>query len=73
MVLEPDGRYVMLCRSDRDTDRDGTRRISRQELHDRFRDGWKVSEIRAASFVSLPAPHGPGDFAAWLVVVVERL
>jgi len=72
MVLQPGGRYVMLCRSDRDTDWDGPRRISRQELYDSFGDGWKVSEIRPARFVSRPAPDGSDNFAAWLVVV-ERL
>ena len=71
-VLEPGGRYCMLCFSDRQPPGPGPRRITRQEIYDSFQYGWKVSEIRAVNFVSRPAPLGHGDILGWLAVV-ERV
>ncbi|NUP13586.1 MAG: class I SAM-dependent methyltransferase [Polyangiaceae bacterium] len=45
-VLEPGGRYYMLSFSDAEpTDWGGPRRISRAEIEEAFRDGWKIESI----------------------------
>jgi cyclopropane fatty-acyl-phospholipid synthase-like methyltransferase len=63
-VIKPDGRYFMLCFSDREpSDWGGPRRVSRDEIRLTFRHGWNVDSIKPARF---EASHlGRGGYA-WL-------
>jgi cyclopropane fatty-acyl-phospholipid synthase-like methyltransferase len=45
-VLEPGGLLFLLCFSDEEPGSQGPRRISRQELHNAFADGWEVESIQ---------------------------
>jgi SAM-dependent methyltransferase len=67
-VLEPAGVLHLLCFSDRQPGSFGPRRVSQQELRDSFADGWDVSEIVAATFVTnLPELQA----MAWLATIVR--
>ena len=63
-VLRPAGRYFMLCFSDREpADWGGPRRVSRDEIRQTFRLGWKVDSIKPAKF---EASHLGEGGHAWL-------
>jgi cyclopropane fatty-acyl-phospholipid synthase-like methyltransferase len=47
-VVVPGGQLFLMCFSDEEPGNDGPRRVSRQELHDSFADGWKVESVRPA-------------------------
>ena len=47
-VLEPGGRLFLLCFSDEEPGSEGPRRVSRQELHDAFANGWEVESVQPA-------------------------
>src|SRR6516164_769183 len=47
-VLEPGGRLLLMCFSDEEPGTEGPRRLSRQELHDAFADGWAVESVELA-------------------------
>jgi cyclopropane fatty-acyl-phospholipid synthase-like methyltransferase len=47
-VLEPGGRLFLTCFSDEEPGTDGPRRVSQQELHDTFADGWEFESIDPA-------------------------
>src|SRR5262249_54096185 len=40
-VLQPGGRLYLLCFSDAEPETEGPRRVSRQDFHDAFDDGWE--------------------------------
>jgi len=44
-VLEPGGVLFLMCFSDEEPGTEGPRRVSRQELHDAFAEGWEVESI----------------------------
>ena len=44
-VLKPGGRVFLMCFSNEEPGTDGPRRISRQDLHRAFADGWQVESI----------------------------
>jgi SAM-dependent methyltransferase len=44
-VLKPGGRVFLMCFSNEEPGTDGPRRISRQDLHQAFADGWQVESI----------------------------
>jgi SAM-dependent methyltransferase len=63
-ALRGDGRYFMLCFSDDEpASWGGPRRVSKEEILDTFREGWKVDFIRHARFETLM--HDAGG-KAWL-------
>ena len=67
-ALEPGGVLHLLCFSDRQPGSFGPRRVTQQELRDSFADGWDVSEIVAATFVTnLPELQAK----AWLATIVR--
>ncbi len=72
-VVRPGGLLHLLCFSDEEPGTEGPRRVSRQEIRDAFRDGWKVQGIEATSFESIPRPDGPkfgpGGPKAWLATM----
>jgi cyclopropane fatty-acyl-phospholipid synthase-like methyltransferase len=45
-VVKPGGRLFLMCMSDEEPGTEGPRRVSRQELHDAFADGWEVESIQ---------------------------
>jgi SAM-dependent methyltransferase len=44
-VLKPGGRLLLLCFSDQTPGTQGPRRVSRQELHQSFAEGWEIESI----------------------------
>lgn len=66
-LLEPEGRYLMLCFSDRVPGAFGPRRVSQAEIRATFGEGWVVEEIRDAVLETSVErmPHVP----AWLAVI----
>ena len=44
-VLKPGGRLFLLCFSDEEPGTQGPRRVSKQELHDAFAQGWRIESI----------------------------
>jgi cyclopropane fatty-acyl-phospholipid synthase-like methyltransferase len=44
-VLKPGGRLFLMCFSDEEPGPQGPRRISKQELHDAFAQGWSIESI----------------------------
>ncbi|MFI5202384.1 MAG: class I SAM-dependent methyltransferase [Candidatus Kapaibacterium sp.] len=49
-VLKPGGHLFILCFSDAEPGTQGPRRIPRQMIYDRFRDGWAVESVVATRF-----------------------
>ncbi len=49
-VVGQGGNFWMLCFSDKEPPGYGPRRVSRQEIHDAFTDGWEVESIEDARF-----------------------
>ena len=61
-VLRPQGRYYMLCFSDREpVDWGGPRRVFKHEILSNFSEGWRVNYVRPARFAS--AFHDKGGHA----------
>jgi ubiquinone/menaquinone biosynthesis C-methylase UbiE len=58
-VLRPGGAYHLLCFSDREPPGEGPRRVTQQEIHDAFRDGWEVRSIREVRFETRTGPGQP--------------
>jgi SAM-dependent methyltransferase len=67
-VVNPGGRFFMLCFSEHEPGSDGPRRVTRDEIRAAFRDGWRVESIRAARFET---NREGGDVRAWLAVVAR--
>ncbi len=59
-VLEPGGRYFMLCFSDRQPDVDWpwVHRVTQSEIATAFTDGWRVDSIEPATIEIIPDPDG---------------
>jgi SAM-dependent methyltransferase len=68
-VLEPGGRLYLCCFSDLQPGDWGPRRVSADEIHHAFEDGWAVESIEPARFVTNLEP----PFAeAWLATMTRR-
>ena len=67
-VLVPGGSYFMLAFSDLEPAGYGPRRITKQEIHDLFSDGWRVNGIQAAVFESRTRKEGS---RAWLASITR--
>jgi cyclopropane fatty-acyl-phospholipid synthase-like methyltransferase len=48
LVVAPGGLLFLMCFSDAEPGTDGPRRVSRQELHDAFAEGWEIESIQRA-------------------------
>ena len=68
-VLEPGGKYFMLCFSELEPPGYGPRRVTQKEIRDTFRDGWTVNYIRPATFESRTRTLGP---RAWLSSITKK-
>jgi hypothetical protein len=49
-VLEPGGRYFLLCYSEREPGGPPPRRVTQAAIRDTFGDGWTVEDIAQAVF-----------------------
>jgi len=49
-VVKPGSRLFLLCFSDQEPPGDGPRRITQQEIHGAFADGWRIESIQEARF-----------------------
>jgi SAM-dependent methyltransferase len=64
-VLPPGGRLYVLCYSDRHAGPpDVPHKVSLDDIHDAFGDGWRIDEVLATSSASNLHPDG---VAAWLI------
>src|SRR3954470_6415864 len=57
-VLEPGGRYVMLCFSDAQPGDTGPHRVTRDEIAAAFREGWRIDSVEPATIDTLTDPDG---------------
>jgi ubiquinone/menaquinone biosynthesis C-methylase UbiE len=63
-VLKKDGKYFMLCFSDKEADGTGPRRVSKAEIESTFTPLFSINYIKDAAFDSL---FGPGSRKAYLL------
>ncbi len=67
-TVEPDGRYYMLCFSDRQPGDWGPRRVSRAEIESSFADGWRIESIEPSRIEITIDPEGA---RAWLAIIAK--
>ncbi len=71
-VVKPGGRLFLLCFSDQEPPGDGPRRVTQQELHEAFAQGWTIESIELAQFDVRPDLEGiqfsEGGPYAWFMV-----
>ncbi len=67
-VLRPGGICRLLCFNEQTPGSWGPQRVSRQELHDAFADGWSIESIDADVF-ELPPGNPAPQAHAWLAAV----
>ena len=67
-VIQPGGRYFMLCFSDRQPGSFGPRRITQDEIKASFDKGWHVDSIEPAK---LDTMMGPDGILAWLARITR--
>ena len=53
-VVKPGGRLFMLCFSDEEPGTQGPRRVSKQELHDAFAQGWVIESVERSRYEVRP-------------------
>jgi len=72
-VLKPGGRLFLLCFSDEEPGTQGPRRVSKQELHDAFAQGWVIESIEQSRYEVRPdlkdLAFSEGGPKAWFAVV----
>ena len=72
-VLKPGGRLFLLCFSDQEPGTQGPRRVSRQELHDAFGQGWAIESTEPARYEVRPdlndVTFSDGGPRAWFCVI----
>jgi tetratricopeptide (TPR) repeat protein len=74
-VVRPGGRVHLLCFSDREPPGPGPRRVTRWQIHDAFRTGWRIERITESAFKTTRYPgapqFSPGGPRAWLATIVR--
>ena len=72
-VLKPGGRLFLLCFSDEEPGTQGPRRVSKQELHDAFAQGWAIESIEPTRAEVRPdlkdLTFSEGGPKVWLAVI----
>jgi cyclopropane fatty-acyl-phospholipid synthase-like methyltransferase len=72
-VLKPGGRLFLLCFSDAEPGDQGPRRVSKEELHAAFADGWQIESIESVQLEVRPdfkdISFSEGGPKAWFAVV----
>jgi SAM-dependent methyltransferase len=75
-VIDPGGRLFLMCFSDEEPGTAGPRRVSRQELHDAFADGWEIESIEPCRVEINPEFKGftfsEGGPKAWFAIVRRK-
>jgi SAM-dependent methyltransferase len=75
-VVAPGGRVYLMCFSDEEPGTEGPRRVSRQELHDAFADGWEVESVQPIRVEVNPEFTGftfsPGGPKAYFAIVRRK-
>ena len=66
-VLRDDGRYFMMCFSDRQPGDWGPRRVTRAEIESAFASGWAIETLEPAEFDINPTAETT-KVQAWLVI-----
>jgi cyclopropane fatty-acyl-phospholipid synthase-like methyltransferase len=67
-AIEPGGRYLMLCWSERNEWGYGPRRVTQAEIRETFTEGWTVDSIEDAAFET----NEPGwSIHAWLARITR--
>jgi SAM-dependent methyltransferase len=71
-VLKPGGRLFLLCFSDEEPGTQGPRRVSREELHAAFAEGWNIESVEPSRYEVRPdlkdLAFSEGGPKAWFVV-----
>lgn len=71
-VLEPNGRFFLLCFSDEEPGTQGPRRVLRTEIKDAFAEGWTIESIQPSRYEVRPDPNDvsftDGGPKAWFVI-----
>jgi cyclopropane fatty-acyl-phospholipid synthase-like methyltransferase len=49
-VLNPEGKYLMMCFSEHEPGAWGPRRVTQTEIRETFKQGWVINYIRKAEF-----------------------
>ena len=70
-VIEPSGRYCMMCFSDSQPGVWGPRRVRREEITLAFGDGWEAESITPDTFTVNPI-QGTTSVSAWLALIRRR-
>jgi cyclopropane fatty-acyl-phospholipid synthase-like methyltransferase len=74
-VLMPGGRLFLLCFNDEEPGTQGPRRVSKEELHAAFADGWNIASVEASRYEVRPdlkdLAFSEGGPKAWFVVVMR--
>ena len=72
-VVEPGGRLFLLCFSDEEPGNAGPRRVSREELHAAFADGWEIESVQPTRWEANPefteVKFSEGGAKGWFAVV----
>jgi SAM-dependent methyltransferase len=72
-AVRPGGIVQILCFSDREPPGEGPRRVTQQEIHEAFQDGWEVDGIAEARFKAATYPgmpqFSPGGPKAWIATI----
>jgi SAM-dependent methyltransferase len=68
-VLRPGGRLYLMCFSERQPGAFGPRRVTRDELHAAFGDGWTILAIQADEFGLNPGFFPATTAQAWLATI----
>jgi cyclopropane fatty-acyl-phospholipid synthase-like methyltransferase len=75
-VIEPGGRVYLLCFSDVEPGTEGPRRVSRQELHDAFANGWEVESVQPVQIEINPefteVQFSEGGPRAWFAIIRRK-
>ncbi len=68
-AISPEGKFFLLCFSDRQPGLFGPRRVTQEEIRAAFVDGWLVDQIEAAVMVTNLEER---DMQAWLAQITRR-
>ena len=75
-VVQPGGRVFLMCFSDEEPGTEGPRRVSQQELHDAFAEGWEVESLQPVRFEVNPEftdiSFSEGGPKGWFVVLRRK-
>ena len=75
-ILKPGGRLFLLCFSDEEPGTQGPRRVSKNELHHAFAEGWNIESVEPSRYEVRSdlkeLSFSEGGPRAWFVVVKRR-